>query len=322
MLRTLNVAAAVILLVGALVYLSGIFFIVPESRQAVVTQFGRPVRVIAGSSVSEDPRKSLEKSVAEYGGVDIAHGAGLYRKLPFIQRVQFLEDRLLEYDSAPEDVVTRDKKHLLVDNFARWRIVDPLTFLQKLRTENTATSRMDDIVYSVIRETLAKSDLIEIVRTTNRAGLADELKTGREEILDAVLARCDESAREFGIQIVDVRIKRADLPSENRAAVFGRMRAERERVAKRYRSEGEEEAQKIRAETDRDVQIVKAEAYRNAERTKGEGDARGAAIYAEAYGSHQEFYSFFKSLEVINQTITKDDHLIIGLDGGVYKYLK
>ena len=315
-MRNLNIIAFVVLALGALVLLSGVFFIVPESRQAIVTQFGKPVHIIAGDSTPDDYAPEDAK------GIRVSHGAGLYRKVPFIQRVIYLEDRLLEYDSEPEDVVTKDKKHLLVDNFARWRIVDPLVFLLRVRSEAGATPRLDDIVYSVIREELAQSDLVEIVRTTNRPELADKLEIGREHLLQNVLAGCDKQARTLGIQIVDVRIKQADLPPENRNAVYGRMRAERERVAKGYRSEGEEEAQKIRAETDRDVRILKAEAYREAEEIKGEGDAAAAAVYAETYSKYLDFYVFTKSLEVIGTTTSAQDQIIIGMDDGIYQYLK
>jgi len=325
MLRTINIAAWVALVLGGVLMAGRTFFIVSESEQAVVKQFGNVIHVIAGSSVEADDQDSFEKTVASRGSkVRISYGAGLYFKIPFIQTVVRLEDRLIEYDSAPEDVVTRDKKQLLVDTFARWRIVDPLTFVEKLQTESRALSRLDDIVYSVVREELAQSNLIEIVRSSNREELKEQIDPARARgvIIERVRAQCDASARKFGIQIVDVRVKRADLPPENRQAVFGRMRAERERVAKRYRSEGEEEAHKIRAETDRDVQIIKAEAYRDAEQIKGEGDAKAAAIYAEAYGKHQELYAFVKSLEVIEKTLGTGDHLIVGLDSGVYEYLK
>ncbi len=315
-MRPFNILAFVILIFGAFLLLGGVFFMLPETKQAIVTQFGRPVRIIAGSSVPAD--------YAPEGAPDIriSHGAGLYWKLPFIQRVIILEDRLLEYDSEPEDVVTKDKKHLVVDNFARWRIVDPLKFLLRVQSEAVATPRLDDIVYSVVREELAQSNLVEIVRTTNRPGLPEELEIGREQLLHKILVGCDSQARKLGIQIVDVRIKQADLPPENRNAVYGRMRAERERVAKGYRSEGEEEALKIRAETDRDVRILKAEAYRDAERIKGEGDGQAAAIYAESYSQYADFYTFTKSLEVIGAATGGQDQLIIGMETGVYQYLK
>lgn len=327
MLRGLNLLAAIVLVAGAIFYIGNGAFIVAETQQAVVVQFGKPVHIITGTAVEEDSQGDFQRALEAYQAQEGDHlrvsaGPGLYFKIPFIQRVAMFEDRLLEYDSEPEDVVTKDKKHLLVDNFARWRIVDPLTFLQTLRTENSAQSRLDDIVYSVIREELAQSNLLEIVRTENRPLFTEKIERGREEILGSILKQCDASARNFGIQIVDVRIKRADLPPENRNAVFGRMRAERERVAKRYRSEGEEEAQKIRATTDRDVRIITAEAYRDAERIKGEGDGKAAGIYAEAYGQYPEFYAFTKSLDVIEQTIGQEDQLIVGLDEGVYSYLK
>lgn len=315
-MRALNIAAFTLLLILAFVVLSGMLFIVPETKQAIVMQFGRPVHIVAGTSVPDD------YAVPEGSDIGLSRGAGLYWKIPFIQRVTYLEDRLLEYDSEPEDVVTKDKKHLEVDNFARWRIEDPLTFMLRVRSETGATPRMDDIVYSVVREELAQSNLVEIVRTTNREELVDTLEIGREHLLEKILAGCDVQAQTLGIHIVDVRIKRADLPAENRNAVYGRMQAERQRVAKRYRSEGEEEAAKIRATTDRDVRILKANAYRDAESIKGEGDAEAAAIYAEAYSKYEDFYTFTKSLEVIASTTTQQDQLIIGMDGGLYQFLK
>ena len=316
MLRALNTVAFILIALGGLLLFSGSFFIMPETKQAVVTQFGRPVHIIVGSSTPED------YVPADAPDIRVSHGAGLYFKPPFIQRVVYLEDRLLEYDSAPEDVVTKDKKHLEVDNFARWRIVDPLAFRLKVQTEAGANTRLDDVVYSAVREALARSNLVEIVRSHDRPDLPEKLEIGREKLLEDILARCREGARRYGIDIVDVRIKRADLPPENRNAVYGRMNAERSRVAKGYRSEGEEEAQKIRAQTDRDVRIIKAEAYREAERIKGEGDARAAAIYAEAYGQNAEFYSFTKSLEVISAATSAQDQLIIGMEEGVCQYLK
>jgi membrane protease subunit HflC len=318
------ILAIVILLV--VILLGSALFVVDETQQAVVTFFGEPVRVIYGS-LPPDLIADFEEAIKNYEQekdteLRIKKGAGLYTKIPFLEKVILLEDRILEYDAEPTDIVTKDKKHLLVDNFARWRIVNPLLFVQAVRTENQAQSRLDDIIYSVLREELAKSNLVEIVRTENIPALEEQISTGREAIMDAVTKKADKTARQYGIQVIDVRIKRADLPKENLNAVFNRMRAERDRISKRYRSEGEEEAAKIRAETDRDVKIILAEAYKEAEAIKGRGDGKAAAIYAEAYSTHEEFYKFLQSLEAIELSSSAKDQLIMSTSDGVYKYMK
>lgn len=320
------IAIAAIVALVALILLANAFFIVDETEQALITFFGEPVAIIQGS-IPDELQADFDKFVKQYEEekntrLTIKQGAGLYTKIPFLQKVILLEDRLLEYDSEPDDIVTKDKKHLQVDNFARWRIVNPLLFIQTVRTENGAISRLDDIVYSVLREELAKSDLVEIVRSENIPELEEHIATGREAIMQAVAKKADRIARGYGIQIVDVRIKRADLPRENLEHVFDRMRAERERISKRYRSEGEEEAAKIRAETDRDVKIILAEAYKEAETIKGKGDGEAAAIYAQAYSAHEDFYTFLKSLEVIEKSSTENDQLIVSTSSGVYQYMK
>ncbi|MBI5115981.1 protease modulator HflC [Candidatus Poribacteria bacterium] len=318
--------AAVVLVALVAVFVSASFFVVDETKQAVITLFGEPVAIVIGSMPPE-LRVDFEKAIKDYERekrtkLTIKQGAGLYTKAPFLQKVIILEDRILEYDSEPTDIVTKDKKHLLVDNFARWRIVNPLWFIQTVRTENGAQARLDDIIYSVLREELAKSNVVEIVRTDNIHSLKEQIATGRETIMNAVAKKSDGSARRYGIQVVDVRIKRADLPQENLNAIFNRMRAERERISKQYRSEGEEEAAKIRAETDRDVKIMLAEAYKEAEKTKGNGDGKAAAIYAQAYSANEEFYKFLQSLEVVEKSTSDKDQLIISTSSGVYRYMK
>ena len=320
-----TIAVAVIVLLAFIIVASS-FFIVDETKQAVVTFFGEPVSVIYGS-LPPELTTDFEKAIKTYESekntkITLKQGAGLYTKIPFLQKVILLEDRILEYDSEPTDIVTKDKKHLLVDNFARWRIINPLLFLQAVRTENQAQSRLDDIIYSVLREELAKSNLVEIVRTENIPALEEQISTGREAIMRAVTEKADKTARQYGIQVVDVRIKRADLPKENLNAIFNRMQAERQRISKRYRSEGEEEAAKIRAETDRDVKIILAEAYKEAETIKGRGDGKAAAIYAEAYSTHEEFYKFLQSLEAIELSTSPKDQLILSTSEGIYKYMK
>jgi membrane protease subunit HflC len=174
----------------------------------------------------------------------------------------------------------------------------------------------------VLREELARSELTDIVRSTNREEFPDPVERGRKAIMEAVTAKCDKESREYGIMVVDVRIKRADLPKQNQQAIFGRMIAERDRISKQYRSEGEEEARKIRATTDYDVRVLKAEAYKEAEQFRGEGDGKAAAIYAEAYGQYEDFYEFTKSLETLEKTTTPGTRLLITTKSGLYSRLK
>ncbi len=325
-MKSAGTAVLAVVALVIVVVLSGAFYIVDETEQAVVTFFGEPITIVTGS-MSDDLKTTLEEDVRAYEkekdtSLTIKQGAGLYMKIPFIQKIIVLEDRILEYDSEPTDIVTKDKKHLLVDNFARWRIVNPLRFIQTVRTENGAQARLDDIIYSVLREELARSDLVEIVRTENIPALEEHITTGREVIMSAVTKKANMAAGRYGIQVIDVRIKRADLPKENLTAIFNRMRAERARISKRYRSEGEEQAAMIRAETDRDVKIILADAYKEAETITGKGDGKAAAIYANAYSAHEDFYKFVQSLETIDKSTSSRDQLIMSTSSGVFKYLE
>lgn len=274
------IALVVVLVAGNLV-----MFTVTEIEQAVVLQFGQPVRTIT------DP--------------------GLYFKLPNpIQDVAVFDKRLLEYDSAPEPIYTNDKKILVVDNYARWRIVDPLKFRETLLTEAGGRDRLDDIIYSEMRKELGQHTLSEVV------------SENRQELMDLVTQRSDEAARSYGIAVVDVRIKRADLPPENEAAVFNRMKAERAREAKAYRSEGEEEALKIRAETDLQAASIRAEAAEEAQRTRGQGDAEALRIYAAAYQSAEEFYGFTRTLEAYEASLKENATLVLPADSEFFRFLK
>ncbi len=275
------VAAIAIAVFGA----SLILFTVTEIQQAVVTQFGEPVRVIT------EP--------------------GLYFKLPDpIQKVNYFDKRLLDYDANPDPIYTKDKKILLLDNYARWRIVEPLVFMKALRTVDEATARLDDIVFSELRKELGQHELTEVVASN------------REEIMLDVTTRSDEAARPYGIEVVDVRVKRADLPPENEAYVFNRMRAEREREAKTYRAEGEEQALKIRAETDLEAASISAEAYEQSQGIRGEGDAEALKIYAAAYKNAGKFYEFTRTLEAYEKSLTENTVLVQPLDTEFFKFLQ
>ena len=345
-----GLAALFILLV-----VTGAFYTISETEQAVILQLGNPVRVIVGNRTAGEMAE-LELWMEENAqGVALSQGAGLYFKIPFIQQVKIFDDRILEYDDPPADVVTKDKKHIKVDCYARWRIENPLLFLRSVRSETGAMSRLDDIIYSMIRQELGKSNLIQIVRSTNNpiglndyvwlvssVAFADTLDDftideegeiqetirlirmipaqGRIAILDRVTETCRRMAREYGIHIVDVRIKRADLPVENQIAVFTRMQAERNRISTRYRAEGRRMSNVIIADTDLRVDSIHAGASRGALEYRGIADSTAAAIYANAYNSYPDFYRFVRSLETLETVLDSTSQIIVGTDG-IFEYL-
>lgn len=274
----------IVILVVVAFFLYASAFTIDETEQAIIVEFGRP---------EGDPIKK----------------AGLYFKLPWRQLVSF-EKRILEYDVEPKAIITLDKKRLEVDNYARWRIDDPLTFYRAVKTINGALNRIDPVIYSELRVELGKHDLSEIVDKR------------REKIMEKVSAASREKLLEYGIEIIDVRIKRADLSVENEKAVFDRMRAERERKAKQYRSEGDEEALKIMAETDKERTIILAEAYRQSQKLRGEGDAKAVEIYAKAFQSDPKFYEFIRTLEAYQKVIDEKTTLILSTDSKLLRLLK
>ncbi|MED5416713.1 MAG: protease modulator HflC [Candidatus Latescibacterota bacterium] len=274
----------VVVLIAAMFGANLVLFTVTEIEQVVVTQFGQPKRVIT------EP--------------------GLYFKLPDpFQRTTSFDKRLLEYDSNPDPIFTQDKKILLLDNYARWRIVDALVFMQALRTVDEALARIDDIVFSELRKELGQHELHEVV------------STNREPIMQLVTKRANDAAKLYGLEIIDVRVKRADLPPENENAVYERMRAERDREAKGYRSEGEEQALKIRAETDLQASTIQAEAYERAQGIRGEGDAAALATYAEAYQKAANFYEFTRTLEAYETALKTETVLVQPADTDFFRYL-
>ena len=260
------------------------FFIVDETQLAIVTQFG-------------EYRYSV-------------HHPGIYRKWPFLQKVHHMERRILGSDTMPSELLTLDKKRIVADPITRWRIVDPLRFYMTVHDANGAKARLDDMVNSELRKELARRKFGEIVGNE------------RDPMMQRVTASARSLTREFGIEVVDVRIKRADLPGEVQESVFQRMRAERDREAKQYRSEGHEQAIKIRAETDRDRMIIVAEARSRAERVRGEGDAESIAIYARAYGQDAEFYAFTRSLSAYEKSLGAKSSLILSTSSELFKYVQ
>ena len=258
-------------------------FTVDQTQQAIVIQLGKPLKGISGP--------------------------GLHFKVPFIQQVINFEKRILVYDASPTEILTKDKKNLVVDNYTKWAIDDPLKFYTTVINENGAQARLDDIVYAQLRVELGQHDLSDIVSET------------RDALMEKVTKKSAERAKDYGIRVVDVRIKRADLPEQNEKHVFGRMKAERERQAKQYRSEGEEESKKITAKADMERTILLARAYKESEQLKGEGDARAVKIYADAYQEDFEFYVFIRSLEAYKKALKEDTKLIINLDAPFFKFM-
>src|SRR5262245_4501842 len=259
-------------------------FTVPQWMQAMVVQLGEPVRIV------REP--------------------GLYWKIPFVQEVTYFDRRLLDYDASPKEILTVDKQQVVVDNFTRWRIADPLQFYRTVRDENGAQSRLDDIVYSDVRETLGRHTLRDIV--------SDK----RDDLMTEVTKRSAEKAKVYGIDVVDVRIKRADLPEKNEQTVYGRMRTERERQAKKFRAEGDEEARKIRSESDKQVQIILADAQQAAQVIRGEGDAQAARIFAEAYGRDPDFYAFQRTLDAYRTALASGTTVILSPKSEFLRYLE
>jgi len=272
-------------LVGIIVLLGlTTVFIVDETEQVVILAFGKPVRTIT------EP--------------------GINMKVPFpLQEKIKFDDRLLEYDSPPEEILSKDKKTLIVDNYVRWRIVDALQFLKTVQAIPTALSRMDDIVYSELRRELGTHDMVEII-TENR-----------EKLMEIVTFNSNKATLDYGIEVLDVRIRRVDLPAENEESIYARMEAERNRQANKFRSEGEEEAQKIRASTDRDKTIILADAYKEAEGIRGEGDAKAVEIYANAYSADTKFYEFVRTLDTYKKIIDDKTTLVLPADSRLFKLL-
>lgn len=235
---------------------------------------------------------------------------GPYLLIPFAQDVTRMDARIVGSDVTPAEYLTLDKKRLVADPVTRWRVAEPLKFFTTVHDESGARSRLDDIVNSELRRQLANRNFDEII--------GDQ----REAVMDEVAKNSRQKALEFGIHVVDVSIKRADLPNEVQESVFGRMRAERERVAKQYRSEGEESAQKIRAEADKERTILLAKAYESAQKIRGEGDATSTAIYAQSYGKDPEFYAFVRSLDAYDKLIGEKSTVVLSSGSDLFRYLK
>lgn len=262
---------------------SGATYIVPEWQQAIVTQFGNPVRTV------REP--------------------GLYWKLPLVQTVTSFDKRVLYADTGGAEYITLDKKRLLIDHISRWEIVDPLTFFRTVRDERGAMARLDDIITARLRQEVARENFLEIIREK------------REVIMETVTGEARTLAAPFGIQVIDVRVKRADLPAEVQASVFARMQAERQRIALRYRAEGEEKGREIRSQADKEREIILAKAYQESQSLRGTGDAEAVAVTGRAFGRDPAFYGFVRRLETYEKVLSPETTIVLRPDSDLLRYL-
>ena len=298
----------IIVLLAIVLLLDQATYTVSETEQVIITQFGDPVG---------DPVTS----------------PGLHFKVPFIQRVNVFDNRFLEWDGNPNQVPTRDRRFILVDTYARWRITDPLLFFQRLRDERGAQSRLDDILDGETRNAVARHNLIELVRSTNRneadvqieseeeAVILEPLDQGRQEITREILETAAGRTADLGIELLDLRLKRINYVAEVQQDVFARMIAERQRVAEEFRSEGQGEAARIDGERELELAIIQSEAYRIAEELRGKADATATAVYAEAYNRDADFYAFTKSMETYEETMDGETVFILDTDSDLLRFL-
>ena len=302
-------AAGILLLLGVIV-LSGTVYQVGMTQQVVITEFGDPV----GQAVTEP---------------------GLHVKKPFIQKANYFDKRFLEWDGDPNQVPTRDKRFIYVDCFARWRITDPLLFFQRLHDETDAQSRLDDILDGETRNTVAKHDLIEVVRSTNRPFAAGDdvsegdrpqeavkIQYGRAALATEILKAAAARTTDLGIEILDFRFKRISYVEQVQQEVYARMISERKRIAEQYRSEGGGESARINGEKDRELKAITSEAYRRSQEIRGKADGEAADIYAQAYNRDPEFYRFLKTMETYRETMDENTLLVLTTDGEFLRYLK
>ncbi len=277
-------SALIVILLGLAavgIYLSA--FIVHQTQQAIVLQFGKPKEVIT------EP--------------------GLHWKVPVVETVDYFDKRILDLDTSPQEVIASDSKRLVVDTFARFRISDPLKFYQAVRDERTARARLGNVLESAMRRALGEASFSDVVRDK------------REDLMRTIRAQVNAEAESLGIEVVDVRIKRADLPDQNSEAVYKRMQTERQREAAEFRAEGNAQANRIRATADREATVIKAEANKKSEEIRGEGDAKRNRIFAEAFGRDEDFFAFYRSMQAYEQGLSSSDtRLVISPESDFFKY--
>ena len=304
-------APVILILIVAVLFIGmDVLYVVNEAEQAIITQFGKPV-----------------------GGVA---QPGLHFKIPFIQKVTRFERRILKWDGDPNQIPTKDKRFIWIDTTARWRIQDPLLFYTTVATERGALSRLDDILDSVVRDAVSGRLLVELVRGSDYKAqgkseeqfevegvvVPTEQLVGREEIMAGILDKARATTPDYGIELLDVQIKRINYVEQVRTRVYERMINERKKVAAQYRSEGEGEQAEILGQMERELKEISSEAYRKVLEVRGGADAEAAAIYADAYNRDKEFYAFLRTLESYKKSIQKNGRLVISTDSDYYRYLK
>jgi membrane protease subunit HflC len=304
-----NKGIIIIILIAAALLVYNAAYIIDETEQVVITQFGR---------IIGEPKKD----------------PGLKFKIPFIQNANFFAKNLLDWDGDSGQIPTLDKTFIWVDTFARWKITDPIKFFQTVNNRFNAIGKLNDIIDPAVRNFITSNSLIEAVRKSNRKldradyGLEsservyDEITTGREKITEGILLQAQPKLTPFGIELVDIKIKRINYVEQVRKSVYGRMIAERNQIAEKFRSEGKGEAQKILGEKERDLQQITSEAYRTAQEIKGKADAEATIIYADSYGADPDFYSFVQTLEIYSESMNNTNTLILSTDSEFLKYLK
>lgn len=308
-----NKILAIILGIVALIVITLAAFTVDETEQVIITQLGKPV----GEAITEP---------------------GIHFKVPFLQKANFFDKRFLEWDGDSKELVTKDKRYIYVDTYARWHITDPLLFFERVTNEKGAQTRLDDILDGETRNAVASHDLVELVRSTNRvpviadtlSGVIDDsvfptIEVGREKISEQIFNRASERTKEIGVELLDVQIKRLNYIEEVRLKVYERMITERKRIADQYRSEGQGQASKILGDKERELKRIQSEAYKTSQEIVGKADAQATKIYADAYNQSTQarnFYEFIKTLDTYKNTFTDQDVLILSTDSDYYKFLE
>ncbi len=314
--KSVSIVLAVFVFIGIIV-LSGAVYTVDETQQVVITQFGKPIG------------KPIKKS-------------GLYFKMPVVQVVNHFDKRLLQWDGDPNQIPTLDKRYIWVDTMARWRIVDPLKFMQSVGSEISAQARLDDILDAATRDAVSSLVLVEAIRNSNRlieekrlrketsgdVGFdlsevaLEKIESGREKLTRDILMRAKKMTPSYGIELVDVRIKRINYVKEVQRKVFERMISERKRAAEQYRSEGQGKKAEIEGQMSKELREIRSVAYKTAQEVKGKADAEAIEIYADAYNKDPEFYSFTRTLETYKETVNEDTVLLLSTENDFYGYLK
>jgi len=305
----------------ALIVFSSSAFTVSETEQVFITEFGKPV----GTPINADPAKSE---------------TGLHFKMPFIQQINRIEKRVMEWDGPATEMPTRDKLYITVDNFARWRIVNPLAYYEKLRDERSAQSRLNDIIGSETRAVIASHDLIEVIRSDkarkpvrdealtaadSNLGLLPPIRDGRSVLDQQILKAAQPKVKDWGIELIDIRFKRINYNRDVVEKIYARMASERQQIADRFRSEGAGEAAKIIGRKERELLSIESEAYRKEQEIKGKADAEATGIYAAAYNSSPsaaDFYQFVKTLETYQKSLSKDTTVIFTTNSDLFRLLK